>query len=183
MRFFCLLNGGTKLCLSFKKCVSSVWSSFAPRSPFNTACIITNSFCLDTFLSNNKHFNSNFCLLNNLASIPTAASNDKNHRITKQAANSTVNFLSNLLIFKANKSVITRLLPHPSFSIHRRERELFLKLLQSETLALYKSHPHRVSELCLKTYVIEEKESNHKVNWDHLVIGQRGLPAVVGIFC
>lgn len=117
------------------------------------------------FLSNNKHFNSNFCLLNNLASIPTAASNDKNHRITKRAANSTVNFLSNLLIFKANKSVITRLLSPPTpFSIHRKERELFLKLLQSETLALYKSHPHRVSELCLKTYVIEEKESNHKVN-------------------
>lgn len=181
MRFLCLLNGVTKLFLSLKN-VFSVWSSFVPLSPFNSACLIINS-SFQYVLSNNKQFNSNFCLLNNLASIPTDASNDKNHRITKQAANFTVNFLPNLLIFKANKSVITRLLPPPSFSIHRRERELFLKLLQSETLALYKSHPHRVSELCLKTYVIEEKESNHKVNWDHLVIGQRGLPAVVGIFC
>lgn len=85
-------------------------------------------------------------------------------------ANFTVNFpFDILLFFKANKCVITRLCFFP----HRRVRELFLKLLQSEALALYKSHPHRISELCLKTYVIGGKKSNHKMNQDHLVIGQR----------
>lgn len=67
-----------------------------------------------------------------------------------------------------------------------RSRELFLKRLKSEAMAFYKSSPtgHRD---CVAKHVIKKKKKGRKkqtvkMNWDHPVIGQTGLPAVLRVF-
>lgn len=83
------------------------------------------------------HFNSNFCPLNKLLFFPSYIWS-QNHRTTKQISLISLwTFLLTSFYFSKRINVLLHDCSFPD----RRGRELFLKLLKSEALALYKSIP------------------------------------------
>lgn len=105
---------------------------------FQGSSIIDDSAYLAKEFSEHKiHFNSNFCLLNKLLFFPSYIWS-QNHRTTKQI--SLISLWTFLLTsFYFSKRINVSL--HDCSFPDRRGRELFLKLLKSEALALYKSIP------------------------------------------
>lgn len=105
---------------------------------FQGFCIIDDSAYLAKKFSERKICcNTNFCLLNKLLFFPSYIWSQY-HRTTKQI--SLISLWTFLLTFFYFSKRINVLLHDCSFP-DRRGRELFLKLLKSEALALYKSIP------------------------------------------
>lgn len=105
---------------------------------FQRSCIIDAAAYLAKEFSKRKiHFNSYFCPLNKLLFFPSYIWS-QNHRTTKQISLISLwTFLLTSFYFSKRINVLLHDCSFPD----RRGRELFLKLLKSEALALYKSIP------------------------------------------